>query len=314
MSTLNEELDRDYKKQVVIFAERPMNVRAAPSGIIGDIQEVEDLNFANQAQDWTEWNPDYDTKTIPFYGPWELEEALRLLDEDEWLEPGAEAIVMGHSDDAGMFGGVMPGMWEHLLDENFISDKIDNVTLGSCRMGENPLACSALADAFEAPVSGQLKQSWGGGAIPSEHHGSGTLEERTFAPNWGEADYATYTKDREEALDIYSGFRPNEASPEVIDQGFKDYEEDLSKGSSWPGGIPHYWDEFLQGYRPMKVRDYITHMSKDPRFNKNIIGEILNSHPSGYEVQNTLARYYKSVIWGGPEGIPVRTQLQGTRN
>ena len=29
--------------------------------------------------------------------------------------------------------------------------------------------------------------------IPKKYHGEGTLEERTFVPNWGEADYATYT-------------------------------------------------------------------------------------------------------------------------
>jgi hypothetical protein len=304
MSDLERRLDEDYKKKVIIFAERPMQQFRS-----GKVINEPDLTFANQARDWAEWNPDYDTKIIPFYGAAELDESLRLLGEDEWLESDAEAMVMGHSDSSGMYGGVMPGLWEHLLDENFISDKINKVTLGSCTMGENPLACSALADAFEAPVSGQLGQSWGSGAIPEKYHGEGTLEERTFVPNWGEADYATYTKNREEALDVYSGFRPNQADPKALEEGLNRFEAILMMGGN--PGMPMYKDIENRQMRPFKIRDMYNIMTKDTRFDNEKVDEILMSSPDGHDVQMNLINYYRSTL---EKDIPVRVLMQGVRN
>ena len=220
-------------------------------------------------------------------------------------------MMMGHADTEGRYGGIKPGILENVLDENFISDKVDNVVLASCRMGESPLACSSIADAFEAPVSGQLGQSWGGGAIPLEHRGSGSLEDRTFVPNWGEADYATYTKDREEALDTYSKFRPNKADPEAVQHGFNVYEENIMRGMSPNAFDPIYKGEdgFIRG---MKIRDLYNYMSKDQRFNNNKLEEILKSHPDGYVVRERLSQYYGNTL---KENVPVRLRhLQGTRN
>ena len=164
---------------------------------------TEDI-FPGQARWWARKNPDYDTEIISYYGEEELDKGIKELKESGFFTEGEiDAIIMGHSSNRGKYGGVGPGLFGEVLEENFIDDKIDRVLLGSCNMGNNPVACMNISKAFGgAPVSAQGNleggyYAWGTGAIDSDSLGNpdASLQSRVFVEN---APYTTYTKKEEE--------------------------------------------------------------------------------------------------------------------
>ena len=324
--TLDEELQKDFeeKQKLVIFAEARQ---------YGDGQgnRLRETDFSDQAYDWARWNPDYDTKIIPFYGENELDSSMADLNESGWLDEGTDAMIMGHSSWEGMFGGVMPFQWEELADANHISGKINKVVLGACAMGENPSACSEMADAFEAPVSAQSRQRWGIGAIPIEHRGSGSLEERTFAPSWGEEDYVTYGPDKNEALDIYNEHRPSEklskyrGSLDEIKQSMREWEVQKMYGGEIsnvfdvynehqrvgematietnldaddfpPRDHPRYATADKTYRRALRGTEVLEMMRNDPRFDNQILNSIVESSKEENILRSKLFEYYESEI------------------
>ena len=174
---------------------------------------TEDI-FPSQARWWARKHPDYDTEIISYYGEEELNEGIKELKESGFFSEGEiDAIIMGHSDKRGRYGGVGPGLFGEILEENFIDDKINRVLLGSCNMANNPIACMNISKAFGgAPVSAQgslnenLNYPWGTGAIDPDSLGNpdASLQSRVFVEN---APYITYTEKKDDWMDsVYNWF------------------------------------------------------------------------------------------------------------
>ena len=128
-------------------------------------------DFTGQANWWKQSSgPDTDVAVVPFRGREELDAELKRLIDEGYLSTDADAenvsaIMMGHYGDEGTYGGVGPYEFNAVWDKNFISNKIDDVTLGSCYMADNPLACKSWAEATDAPTTSQHSASWGTGSI-----------------------------------------------------------------------------------------------------------------------------------------------------
>jgi hypothetical protein len=277
----------------------------------GDFNYWRQAEFIAQAEDWSKMNPDYDTKIIPYRGKEELESVLKDLSESGWLEDNTEAMLLGHSSRRGRYGNVLPDQWELLLDEYHISNKINNVVLGSCKMGDNPLACSDWADAFEAPVSGQNESSWGVGTIDPKYHGSGTLAERTSVPVWGRPNYTTYGKDRTEAMDTYLATQAQNPHGTNIGLGY-DYErldiplDEYAHGSEFqalmnqpPIDSTTDTGEYstMSFYDRMPISAIYTLMKDDPKYDQQVLEDLLSIPFEGgrRKTAQMLHRYYYSV-------------------
>jgi|2_EtaG_2_1085320.scaffolds.fasta_scaffold37329_2 hypothetical protein len=133
--------------------------------------------FPNQANWWAAQNPDIDTEIVDFRGLTQLREELDRIKETGFMDEGdISAVLMGHADPTGRYGGVTQPEFGAILDEKLLDDKFNDVTLASCHMGDNPLACMNISESFgNVPVTGQNKWSWGTGHISKDSLGNPDL-------------------------------------------------------------------------------------------------------------------------------------------
>ena len=140
--------------------------------------------FGSQAEWWKQTSgPDTDVEILNYRGKVELEEELKKLYKSGFLtdESDIDAIIMGHADSEGMYGGVMPAYLGEMLDKYHLDKKFDDVFLGSCGMGTNPLACMSLSEAFDgAKVWGQ-----GDPNAPKYIPNTDEIENWSHFPQWG---------------------------------------------------------------------------------------------------------------------------------
>jgi hypothetical protein len=172
MGAWQEEKDKLDRKKLLIFAERkgwggkPEEKTWAerikgfpyilPGGKDPDIEsgyaKRTEGAFVPQAEWWIDQHGgDYDAKIVDYRGKKQLKQELEELYTSGYFDNGdnMDAIIMGHADSQGMYGGVLPRDLGKVLDEFQIDDKFNDVILGSCGMGSNPIACMNVSAAFD---------------------------------------------------------------------------------------------------------------------------------------------------------------------
>ena len=221
MGAWQEEKEELDLKKMVIFAERKdvggdrtwgefftglpyiMPGGKDPDEVSGYAKRIKTAEgeFVPQAKWWVDQHGgDYDPRIVDFRGEDQLRAKLKELYDSGYFDDGdMDAIIMGHADDDAMYGGIMPKNFGGILDEFDIGDKFDDVILGSCGMGGNPIACMNVSAAFDgADVYGQgnpdmpefFLDKWKNRNTDSPFYKQTEMDVETnwsYSPEWGSA-------------------------------------------------------------------------------------------------------------------------------